>query len=115
LGRNSGERRVQMENHTLRDIIEVEKEIQQSLEHTKETLRDWLDARRKAAEEELARSEQELLASFQQSRELAMRDAGSRASVLATEAENRAARLTQLQHDLLARIVANHIKKILPG
>lgn len=103
-----------MENHTLRDIIEVEKDIQQSLDRTKETLRDWLDARKKEAEEELAQSEQELLASFQKAREQVMRDAGGRASVLATEAENRAARMTQLQHDLLAGIVAGHIKKILP-
>ena len=104
-----------MENHTLRDIIEVEKEIQQSLDRTKETLRAWLDARRKEAEAELARSEQEILASFQESRENVMRDAGSRASVLAAEAEDRAARMSQLQHGLLAGIVANHIKKILPG
>ncbi|MGE5809407.1 MAG: hypothetical protein ACM32I_09785 [Nitrospirota bacterium] len=107
--------RFQMENHTLRDIIEVEKEIQKSLDSTKETLNDWLDARKKEAEEELARSEQELLASFQQSREQVMRDAGGRASVLATAAEERAARMTGLQNDLLAGIVAGHIKKILPG
>jgi uncharacterized membrane-anchored protein YhcB (DUF1043 family) len=104
-----------MENHTLRDIIEVEKEIQKSLDHTKETLRDWLDARKKEAEKELARSEQELLASFQHSREQVMQDAGGRASVLATAAEERAARMTQLQDDLLAGIVAGQIKKILPG
>lgn len=104
-----------MENHTLREIIEVEKEIQQSLDRTKETLRDWLDARRKEAEEELARSEQELLASFEQYRKHAVQDAGSRASAVATAAEDRAARVTRLGHELLAGIVANHIKKILPG
>jgi vacuolar-type H+-ATPase subunit H len=104
-----------MENSTLRDIIEVEKEIQQGLEQAKEKMREWIEARKKEAEEEEARSEAALLSSFQQARENAMRDAGSRASSLITEAEGRAARLTYLEDDILAGIAANHIKKILPG
>lgn len=103
-----------MENPTLREIIEVEKEIQQALEHTKEKMREWIEARKKETEEELARSEAELLKSFQQARENAMQDAGSRASSIVMEAEGRAARLTHLDDDILAGIAANHIKKILP-
>jgi len=104
-----------MENPTLREIIEVEKEIQQALEHTKEKMREWIEARKKEAEEELARNEAELLKSFQQAREHAMQDAGSGASSIVMEAEGWAARLTHLDDDILAGIAANHIEKILPG
>ncbi len=60
-----------MDNNILREIIDVEKEIQQSVEQAKETTRAWLETRKKEMDERLAREEKEIVDSFQQSRETA--------------------------------------------
>jgi len=106
---------VSMENPTLREIIEVEKEIQQALEQTKEKMREWIEARKKDAEEEVARSEADIRESCRRGRESAARAAAGRASSVITEAEGLADRLGLLENEKLSGIVANHIEKILPG
>ncbi len=104
-----------MENNILREIIGVEKEIQQSLEQAKEMTRAWLETRRKEIDERGAREEKEIVASFQRAREKLAREAASRADALVKRAEQQADRIVRLENDTLARIVANHIHKIMPG
>jgi vacuolar-type H+-ATPase subunit H len=104
-----------MENNTLREIIGVEKEIQQSIEQAKEVARAWLETRKKEMDEHLAKEEKELVASFQQARETLEREAASRADALVMRAEQQADRIVRLENDTLARIVADHIHTILPG
>ncbi len=104
-----------MENNILREIIEVEKEIQQSTDYAKASMREWLDSCKKEIEEELARKEKEILASFEQARADMMRDAANRASGLVTEAEQQADRMKHLKNETLSGIVMNHLHKILPG
>ncbi len=104
-----------MENKILREIIDVEKEIQQSIDQAKASLRDWLAARKKEIEQETAQEENDVAASFKQSRENTIRDAASRASDLVTEAEKQAERMKRLNNETLSGIVMDHIHKILPG
>jgi vacuolar-type H+-ATPase subunit H len=104
-----------MENNTLREIIGVEKEIQQSIEQAKEVARAWLETRKQEMDERLAKEEKELVASFQQAREKLEREAASRADALVKRARQQADRIVRLENDTVARIVADHIHKILPG
>lgn len=104
-----------MENNILREIIGVEKEIQQSIEQAKEMTRVWLETCKKEMDERLAKEEKEIAASFRQSREKLEREAVSKAEALVKEAELQADRIVQLKNDTLARIVADHIHLILPG
>lgn len=104
-----------MENNILREIIDVEKEIQQSIEQAKEMARAWLETRKKEMDERLAKEEKEIVASFRQSREKLAREAVSGADDLVKRAELQADRIVQLENDTLARIVADHIHMILPG
>lgn len=104
-----------MENNILRDIIGVEKEIQQSIEQAKEMARVWLDTRKREMDERLANEEKEIVDSFRQSRELLEREAASGAEDLVKLAELQAEHINQLKDEALARIVADHIHMILPG
>jgi vacuolar-type H+-ATPase subunit H len=104
-----------MENNILREIIGVEKEIQQSIEQAKEMAHVWLETRKKEMDERLAKEEKEIVASFRQSREKLEREAVSGAEDLVKRAELQADRIIQLKNDTLARIVADHIHMILPG
>ena len=104
-----------MNNDILREIIDVEKDVQQSLDQARERMRIWLEARKHELDEDLAREEKEISASFQQSREGITREAAGKAADLVKQAEQQAAHLARLNDDALAGIVANHIHKILPG
>ncbi len=104
-----------MEHNILREIIGVEKEIQQSLEQAQEMTRAWIETRRREIDERRAREEEELAASFRQARETLAREAATRADALVKQAEEQADRIARLETDTLARIVAHHIHTILPG
>jgi vacuolar-type H+-ATPase subunit H len=104
-----------MENDVLREVIEVEKEIQLSLEQARQAAHLWLEARKKELEEEFAGKEKELQDSFEQSRERARRDAANKAADVLHQEEHQAEQWGRLSDDVLAGIVATHITKILPG
>ncbi len=104
-----------MENNILREIIDVEKEIQLSVDKAKVSIGEWLDAEKKEIEQETAKKEKDILASFQQARENSIREAASRASELIAEAEKKTDRIKHLKGQTLSGIVMNHIHKILPG
>jgi len=104
-----------MENNILREIIDVEREIQLSVDKAKVSVGEWLDARKKEIEQEAAKEEKDILASFQQAREKTILDAANRASELVSEAEKQADRIKHLKSQTLSGIVVNHIHKILPG
>ena len=104
-----------MDNNILREIIGVEKEIQQSIEQAKEMARVWLETRKKEMDERLAKEEKEIVDSFRQSREKLEREAVIGAEDLVKRAEQQADQIIQLNNETLARIVAKHIHMILPG
>ncbi len=104
-----------MENNILREIIDVEKEIQLSIDKAKESITEWLGAEKKQIEQETAKEEKNIVASFQQARENTIQDAAKRASELVLDAEKKSDRIKHLNSQTLSGIVANHIHKILPG
>ena len=104
-----------MDNNILREIIGVEKEIQQSVEQAKEMARVWLETRKKELDEQLAKEEKGIVDTFRQSREKLEREAVSGAEDLVKRAEQQADNIIQLKNETLARIVAKHIHMILPG
>ncbi len=104
-----------MENNILREIIDVEKEIQISVDKAKVSIDEWLDAEKKKIEQETAKEEKDILASFQKAREKTILDAANRASELVSEAEKQADRIQHLKSQTVSGIVVNHIHKILPG
>jgi vacuolar-type H+-ATPase subunit H len=104
-----------MESDILREIIDVEKDIQQSVDHTRVTIREWLNARKKEIEEELARSEVDMQESFCISRKTVIEDAQKKSVNIMADAERQAARLMQIKNDNLKTIVSNCLHRILPG
>ncbi len=104
-----------MENNILREIIDVEKEIQLSIDKAKVSTGEWLDAKKKEIEQETAQEEKNILASFEQARENTIREAASSASLLIAQAEQQADRIKHLKSQTVSGIVVNHIHKILPG
>ncbi len=104
-----------MENNILREIIDVEKEIQLSIDKAKVSAGEWLDAKKKEIEQETAQEEKNILTSFEKARENSIRDAANRASELIAEAEKQADRIKHLNSQTVSGIVVNHIHKILPG
>jgi vacuolar-type H+-ATPase subunit H len=104
-----------MENDILREIIDVEKEIQQSLDRAKIRTSEWLDARKKEIEDDLAGQEKEIAGSFQLAREHAVQDAVKKASEFVEQAKRQTEQIAHLENDTLVKIVMNHIHEILPG
>ncbi len=104
-----------MENDILREIIDVEKEIQQSVDRTRMTMREWLNTQKKEIEDELARSEGDIQAAFQRSRETAIDDARKKAANIIADAEQQAVQIGQIKNDVLKSMVSSHLHKILPG
>ncbi len=104
-----------MENNILREIIDVEKEIQLSVDAAKVSIGEWLSAEKKKIEQKTAEEEKDILASFEKARESTIRDAEKRASDLIAEAEKRADRIIHLKNQTVSDIAINHIHKILPG
>jgi F0F1-type ATP synthase membrane subunit b/b' len=104
-----------MENGLLREIIGAEKEIQQSIEQADQAVRAWIEARKQELNERLAIEEKEIADSFKQAREKLAREAADRANDLVVREQQRAGRLDQLDNNVLARIVADRIRTILPG
>jgi len=104
-----------MNSDILREIIDVEKEVQQSLDQAKEKMRIWLEARKIELDEDLSREKKEITAVFQQSREDITHEATNKAADHVKRAEQQAAQIARLHDDTLAGIVANYLPTILPG
>jgi len=104
-----------MDNNILREIIDVEKEIQQSLDQAKLKTREWLDARKKEIESDAAMQEKDIVQSYHHALENSSQDAAKAASELFEQSRQQAEGLAHLENDALVKIVRNHISKILPG
>ena len=104
-----------MDDNILREIIDVEKEIQQSLDQAKLKTQEWLDARKKEIESDSAMQEQNIIQSYHHALENSVQEAAKTASELFEQSKRQADRLAHLENDTLVKIVTNHIGKILPG
>jgi hypothetical protein len=104
-----------MENEILRSIIDVEKDIQRSLEQARLAAEAWLEERKKEIEADCVRQEQVLIASFEEARGRLEKEAQHRAAELVKKAEHQAERLANLDNAVLVRIVTSTIGRIIPS
>jgi len=104
-----------MENDILREIIDVEKEIQQLVDHEHMAMSKWLEAKKSELEESLARGEVEIQESFRRLQDASIENARQKASNIITDAEQQADRIRHMRDDVLTGYVMNHLHKILPG
>jgi len=104
-----------MDNNILREIIDVEKDIQQSLDQAKLKTREWLDARKKEIESDAAMQETNIMQSYHHDLENSLQEAAKTAAELFEQSRQQADRLAHLGNDVLVKIVSNHISKVLPG
>jgi vacuolar-type H+-ATPase subunit H len=104
-----------MDKDVLSEVIEVEKDIQKSLELEKGKSCLWLEQARKDLKEEYAREEQNIAASLKRFTEEAKRDSEIKAAEILKETMRINSRFAAVNDRTLSGIVENHIHKILPG
>ncbi len=104
-----------MEKDILRQVIEVEKEIQKCLESEKVKIREWLEGVKKESDEEFLREELEIKQSLDQSLREATRQSETAAAEILSEAADAAERLKRLKAETLTGIIGRRIAGILPG
>ena len=104
-----------MNNDLLRDVIAVEKEIQQNIERTQQDARIWLESREKELEVRCTREERAILESLLADEEQAKEDAARRTSELIKTAEEQAGRLAEITDEALDLVAAIRMRSILPG
>lgn len=104
-----------MERGILSTVIEVEREIQKSLEAEKTKAQGWIEKGKSEAEDEIAGEELRLREAFDRMREGARADAERKASAIIAEATSLSLRLKGISDETFKEVIARHIVKILPG
>ena len=104
-----------MDRGILNEVIEVEKEIQKSLDVERQKTREWLDTVKREAQETFNQEKEKLQRIYDEALARAVREAEAKASVILSEAEEKAGRLGQVPDEILNRIVMTHLGRILPG
>lgn len=98
----------------LSKVIAAEREIQQRLELERTSARELVDKAKDERERKLLEEEGKIKEKFSISFGQAVKDAESRASEMLEEARAEAARLENLDDELLKRIITKHLVRILP-
>lgn len=104
-----------MGSDILREVIEVEMEVQRNLEAEKKRAHEWLEGVRREAEEEVAQEEERFKGSCAQALLEAKTDAEMKAARILEEAAARAGILKGLDSEALKVVIMKHIISILPG
>lgn len=104
-----------MGSDILREIVAVEKEIQQNLDAERKRIREWLDKVKREAEEEVAREEERFRESCATALEEAKAEAERKAAEIVKEASARADIFKGLDGEHLRKNVIKHMVGILPG
>ena len=104
-----------MERDILGQVIEAEKELQQSLDLEKNKAREWLERVKKECEEAFIREEKNIKESLEKSKAEAAGEAAVKAAGTESRAAAEAERLGRLQKEALSRIILKQIAGILPG
>ncbi len=104
-----------MEKDILSEVIEVEKDIQKSLDDEKVKARTWLEQVKKDSAQELAREEINITASLNEAIEVARKNAELKAAEIVRQAQVKAERFGTLTNDVLKQIIVKQLNRILPG
>ncbi len=104
-----------MEKDILSEVIEVEKDIQKSLDEEKVKARTWLEQVKEDSAQELAREEINIKASLNEAIEVARKNAELKAAEIVKQAQVKAERFRKLTDDALNQIIGRQLNRILPG
>jgi len=96
-------------------IIEVEKEIQTSLDKERMKSQEWIEKVRADASEEILREEEMLKEAFQRAIMESKLEGERKAHEIVIKASQMAERLKGISDDDLSRILMKHMVRILPG
>jgi hypothetical protein len=103
-----------MEKDLLQKVIEVEKEIQQSIEAEKKKAAAWLESERISASRELERKKQQLHDDYDQSLEQTCRLTRNKAETEIAEVDLFVEYLENISEETLRETVTLHLQSILP-
>lgn len=103
-----------MRDDVLGKVVEVEKNIQRSIQSETEKVQEWLEKVKSECDEKVSAHEQEARDAFERRKQHAGRNAKEKASVIVNEALKKADKITSLSQETLKRIVMQHIEGILP-
>ena len=104
-----------MEKDVLARIIEAERQIQECLNDQRAKAREWIENLRKEAEEDFAQEQIGMKESFGEAARTAQRLAETKAATIIKAAEEKAARVGELDDAALKRAVMARIRRIVPG
>lgn len=103
-----------IETDILSDVIETEQEIQTILERERKKSLEWIERVRAEVEREIAGEEERLKESAAKTLADAEADAEAKATELVNNAALQARRLAHIDDEVLRKIVARYIPRILP-
>jgi vacuolar-type H+-ATPase subunit H len=104
-----------MEKDLLQSVVEVEKEIQVSIEAEKIKAAEWLESVRVSCAKELEDTRKQLADNYSQSLERACSEAEQKGAGIVANAKRLADFLNTLPEDTVNSFVSKHISAILPA
>ena len=104
-----------MEQNTLKEILEVEKQIEETLDRETGKARQWLKQSKREIEEERQSEIAELNEAVARGREEAKTTAAEKAAEIVERARSFADRVEGLGDDCLQHVTWRHIADIAPG
>lgn len=104
-----------MEDDVIGKVVEVEKEIADKIEIEKKMSQQWLEGKKREAEENISREDADFKESLNRSVQSARLAAESRAAAIIQDAEDEAARFNRLGDEAIKALLLKHLSRILPG
>jgi len=104
-----------MEKDILSEVIEVEKDIQKTLEDEKVKARAWLEQVKKESADELAHEEINIKASLDKAIEDAKKAAELKAAEIVRQTQIKAECFAKLTDDTLRGVIVKQLNRLLPG
>lgn len=104
-----------MEKDILTKVIEVEKEIQDTLDGEKRRSEEWVEKVRMEIEEEVIKEDEDLKKSFKETEGIVMAEIKNKSSEILEGASRQAERLSKISDEDLNEIIKRYIMSILPG
>lgn len=103
-----------MEKDLLQSVVEVEKEIKESIESEKIKADEWLESVRISCSREIDDTRKNLQDNYNHSLERACSEAEQKAAKIIADANRFAEYLKSFPEDHISRIILKHIPAILP-
>ena len=103
-----------MEKDLLQSVVEVEKEIQDSIEAEKIKAAEWLESVRVSCSKEIDDTRRQLEENYSQSLERSCSEANQKGTKIIANADRLAVFFNNLSEETINRSVLKHISAILP-